>query len=206
MLETPLLPGGILVALLVLALFFWRKQTEKRRLDRLLRTRSFLHSPAANGEEAQTRFVETRQRKPYQLLNTAEQALYHRLLEAMPNLSIFCRIGIAQLAQLRGRHAVNEIRDLIGRSVDFLVCMPDFSIIAAIELAWPGDNDPAQKNNDERKRRALENLGIPLIVFHPHHLPEAPRIAEEIARAIVDRRQLEAQRLQREASRNQARC
>lgn len=195
-----LLLGGIVVALLVLALFRWRKQSEMRRLDGLPRIKPGACMPPAEGDEPQTRFVETTQRKPYQLLNAAEQALYHRLREAMPNLSVFCQIGIAQLAQLRGRHAVDEIRDLLGRSVDFLVCMPDFSIVAAIELAWPTDKDPARQKNEARKRLALENLGIPLIVFRPQQLPEAGRIAEEIARAIVDRRQLEARRLQREAN------
>lgn len=200
MLEINFILGGVvLIAAIAFALFRWRKQAETRQTAARALLRPMAHDAAEDGAEPQTRFIESPRGKPYQLLNTSEQALYRRLLEAMPNMTVFCQIGIAQLAQLRGRQAVEEIRELIGRSVDFLVCMQDFSIVAAIELSWPTDSDPARQKADDAKRQALERLGIPLIVFRPHRLPSAEQIAREIADAIVRRRHLETKRLQREA-------
>lgn len=141
--------------------------------------------------DQQTRFVESPKRKPYRLLNDAEQELYHRLREAMPNMQIFAQIGVAQLAQLRGRREAISLMPMSGRGVDFVVCDNDFAIIAAIELAWPTNNTNCP---EEEKRSALQSLGIPLIVFRPNDLPDAEIISKEIADAIIRRNRLEVDR------------
>ena len=145
-------------------------------------------------QEAETRFVETPRPRPYQLLNSAEQTLYHRLVEAMPNMIVCPQVGLALLAQLRGRQAQAEVRTMLGRSVDFVVCREDFSILAAIELSWPAPEDPRRQAAEVAKREALEKLGLPLIVFRPNDLPDADAISREIAGAIVRRNQLESRR------------
>ena len=143
--------------------------------------------------EQQTRFVETPKRKQYRLLNDSEQVLYQRLCEAMPSMQVFAQVGVAQLALLRGRQEAQRLGNMLGRGVDFVVCDTEFSIIAAIELAWPRLDDGAdQAEND--KREALQSLGIPLIVFRPNSLPDAESISREIADAIVRRNRLEASR------------
>jgi len=137
-----------------------------------------------------TRFFERPKRPHYRLLNDAEQLLYERLLEAMPNMRIFAQIGVAQLAQLRGRQDAQRLHRMAGRGVDFVVCAGDFSIIAAIELTWPGQGSQAEDD----KREALESLGIPLIVFRPNQLPDAEALSREIADAIVRRNRMERER------------
>ena len=143
--------------------------------------------------DQQTRFVESPKRKQYRLLNDAEQELYHRLQEAMPNMVIFAQVGVAQLAQLRGRREARSLIQMASRGVDFVVCTADFAIIAAIELVWP-TNDDEKNLPEEEKRQALQSLGIPLIVFRPNSLPDADGISREIAAAIVRRNRLEAER------------
>lgn len=141
--------------------------------------------------DPQTRFVEPPKRQ-YRLLNDAEQTLYERLLEAMPNMRIFAQVGVAQLALLRGRIEAQRLRGMAGRGVDFIVCGSDFSIVAAIELAWP---TPAGGHDaEEEKQAALESLGIPLIIFRPNQLPDADAISREIADAIVRRKRMEKER------------
>ena len=144
--------------------------------------------------EPETRFIESSRRNQYRLLNTSEQALYQRLFEAMPNMTICCQVGLAQLAQLRGQHAVNEIRDLLGRCVNFVICRDDFSIAAAVDLTWPGDEEPERQKAAEAKRQALEKLEIPLIVYRPHQLPNVDSIARNIAEAILKQNRLDSQR------------
>lgn len=136
-----------------------------------------------------TRFLESPKRKQYRLLNDAEQDLYARLQEAMPNMRVFAQIGVAQLAQLRGRVDAQRLSNMAGRGVDFVVCGQDFSIMAAIELAWPVPSGGTQA--EEEKRAALESLGVPLIVFRPNQLPDADTLSREIADAIVRRNHME---------------
>lgn len=148
--------------------------------------------------DAPTRFLETPRRSPFQLLNSAEQVLYHRLREAMPNMIVFAQVGLAQLAQLRGRKAIDELRGMLGRGVDFIICRDDFAILAAIELTWPAPEGYDRPDPESAKRAALEKLGIPLIVFRPNQLPDPETISREIAEAIVRRNALESERLRRQ--------
>jgi len=141
--------------------------------------------------DPETRLLE-RPKRQYRLLNDAEQELYIRLLEAMPNMRVFAQVGVAQLALLRGRVDAQRLRGMSGRGVDFVVCGADFGIVAAIELAWP---TPAGENHGEQeKQAALESLGIPLIIFRPNQLPDADAISREIADAIISRNRLEKER------------
>jgi hypothetical protein len=151
------------------------------------------HHQQGLGLDPGTRFVEMPRRKKFRLLNDSEQELYHRLCEAMPNMTIFAQVGVAQLALLRGRTEAQRLSSMRGRGVDFVVCSEDFSIVAAIELAWP-----ALETNgispEEEKRQSLQSLGIPLIVFRPNDLPNAEAISHEIAGAIIRRNRYEAER------------
>lgn len=145
------------------------------------------------GLDPGTRFLETPKRQKYRLLNDSEQELYHRLCEAMPSMTIFAQVGVAQLALLRGRTEAQRLSSMLGRGVDFVVCSVDFSIVAAIELSWPV-LEASGVSPEEEKRQALQSLGIPLIVFRPNDLPDADAISREIAGAIIRRNRFEAER------------
>lgn len=141
--------------------------------------------------DQQTRLLD-RPKRQYRLLNEAEQDLYIRLLEAMPNMRVFVQVGVAQLAQLRGRIDAQRLRNMASRGVDFVVCNADFGIVAAIELAWP--TPAGEASSEDEKQAALASLGIPLIIFRPNQLPNADAISREIADAIVRRNRLEKER------------
>jgi len=141
--------------------------------------------------DQQTRLLD-RPKRQYRLLNDAEQELYMRLLEAMPNMRVFVQVGVAQLAQLRGRIDAQRLRNMASRGVDFVVCNADFGIVAAIELAWP--TPAGEGSSEDEKQAALASLGIPLIIFRPNQLPDADAISREIADAIVRRNRLEKER------------
>lgn len=141
--------------------------------------------------DPETRLLD-RPKRQYRLLNEAEQELYMRLLEAMPNMRIFAQVGVAQLAQLRGRIDAQRLRNMASRGVDFVVCNSDFGIVAAIELAWPTPG--GEVSAEQEKQSALASLGIPLIIFRPNQLPDADAISREIAAAIVCRNRLEKER------------
>lgn len=183
--------GGVFLFL------FFRRRATPLTLDRLeLRQRSRRPSweQQSLGLDPKTRFLEIPEKKQYKLLNESEQVLYGRLVEAMPNMLVFCQVGLAQLAQLRGRKAMEDLRNMSGSGVDFVICREDFGIIAGIELTWPRPDQAGIPQAEDIKRKALESLGVPLIVFRPNELPDADAISREIAAAIVRRNRLEAER------------
>lgn len=164
-------------------------------MPRITRNRSSKWPASTIDLDPKTRFVESPRRKQYRLLNDAEQILFHRLCEAMPNMLVFAQVGVAQLALLRGRQEARRLSEMAGRGVDFVICGADFAIVAAIELAWPTEGR-SENSPEEEKRRALQSLGIPLIVYRPNDLPDADTLSREIANAIVRRNRLEADRSQ----------
>ncbi len=189
-----------LFAVAVAVLLFRKKPATPSGDPRVARRRGASGKPSweqqSLGLDPQTRFLEPRERKQYRLLNESEQVLYGRLLEAMPNMIVFCQVGLSQLAQLRGRQAMEQLRSMSGSGVDFVICRDDFSIVAGIELTWPRPVQAGTPQSEEIKRKALESLGVPLIVFRPNELPDADTISREIASAIVRRNRLETEREQ----------
>lgn len=191
---------GVLIAVtaIIAGLLFFNRRPAKAKAPSENGARRYAGAhrelrPAPAEAEPQTRFIETAKPRQYRLLNSSEQELYHRLCEAMPNMRIFAQVGVAQLALARGRQEAQRLSRMAGRGVDFVVCDSDFSIVAAIELAWP-TAAPESDSAEDVKRVALQSLGIPMIVFRPNKLPDADTISREIADAILRRNRLEAER------------
>ncbi len=136
-------------------------------------------------------------RDKFQLLNKAEQDLYWRLTEAMPALVVLTQVSMSQVFHLNRRDGYLQLGEVGRKSIDFLLCRKDFSIVTAIELNGPTHEREKQKKADETKRRTLEDAGIPLVIFYPDKLPEIQEIRRTVAPYIVERRQYEAERNER---------
>jgi hypothetical protein len=136
----------------------------------------------------------------FQLLNKSEFELYQRIQEAAPKLICFCQVSMSQVFFFfPGRKDTFTKLGEIGRkSIDFLLCrQDDTSIVAAIELNGPRHGEADQKISDEKKKAALEEAGIPLLVFTPNPLPDVKTIRDALAPMMVERRKYEAEKKER---------
>ena len=118
-----------------------------------------------------------RQVKP---LSAAEQTLYWRLREALPECIVLSQVtfsrfmrpdtgGLAPLAVYRALQ--NRIAQ---KTLDFLVCLPDFTVVAAVEL-----DDASHRADADRQRDELLNAaGITVIRVTVDDIPSAQRIRE----------------------------
>ena len=121
-------------------------------------------------------------RKQYRLLNDAEQILFYRLCEAMPNMQIF-----AQVVWLNWPNCVvarsQRLNQMAGEGVDFIVCGSNFGIVAAIELAWPTDDDRRKLAGRKTPCPAELRASRWRIILPPESSPTtANTISREIAR------------------------
>lgn len=130
----------------------------------------------------------------FHLLNKCETELYFRLVEAMPKLIVLSQVSMSQLFFLKGKDSYLKVNEIGKKSLDFLVCRQDFSIVAAIELNGPTHEKEVQKKRDEKKRAALEEAGIPLMVYYPDELPDVAEIRRGMAPLIVERREYESEK------------
>jgi very-short-patch-repair endonuclease len=118
------------------------------------------------------------------LLSQPEQLLYGRLVRAFPGHVILAQVVLSQLlvvdrADLNGsaHSTADGFRQLVA---DFVVCAPDFTAVAVVELEDPAHARNAQRERDQRKDRFLQEAGIKVIRFTVSDIP-----SEAALRALV---------------------
>ena len=88
------------------------------------------------------------------LLSRAEQQLYGRLVRAFPGHVILAHAAVT--------------RALVA---DFVVCLPDFTAIAVVELDEDAKPTDAQLEKNRRKAEALQAAGIKVIRVSAADIP-----------------------------------
>jgi very-short-patch-repair endonuclease len=118
------------------------------------------------------------------LLSRPEQLLYGRLVRAFPGNVILAQVALSQLlvvdrTDLNGsaHSTANRFRQLVA---DFVVCAPDFTAVAVIELDDRSHARNVQRERDQRKDRFLRAAGIKVIRFTVSDMP-----SEAALRALV---------------------
>jgi hypothetical protein len=98
------------------------------------------------------------------LLSRPEQQLYGRLVRAFPGHVVLAQVALSQLlvvdrADVDGnaRSIANRFRQLVA---DFVLCAPDFTAVAVIELDDRSHRRDVQRERDQRKDRFLQAAGI----------------------------------------------
>lgn len=98
------------------------------------------------------------------LLSRPEQLLYGRLVRAFPGHIIFAQVALSQL--------------LVA---DFVVCAPDFTALAVIELDDRSHGRIAQRERDQRKDRFLREAGINVIRIAVADMPNEAALKALVA-------------------------
>jgi very-short-patch-repair endonuclease len=113
------------------------------------------------------------------VMSPVEQKLYHRLRRALPNRVVLAQVGLSRVIETKdwqyaARNAISPM------SLDFVICGPDSSVIAAIELDDSSHNRKKNMENDAKKNAALESAGIRLIRWHVKNMPDVETIKKTI--------------------------
>ncbi len=138
-------------------------------------------------------FKRKRYQDKFQLMNKSEKLLFDRLREAAPALLIFSQVSMSQLFYITNfkKNGFLQVGEIGRKSVDFLLCREDTSIVLAIELNGPTHERPDQQIRDTKKQTALEEAGIPLAIFTPSCIPDIAELRRVLAPHMVERRKYE---------------
>src|SRR6202166_4908964 len=98
------------------------------------------------------------------LLSRAEQVLYGRLVRAFPGHVILAQVALSQM--------------LVA---DFVVCTPDFTALAVIELDDRSHHRNAQRERDQRKDQFLQAAGIKVIRIAVSDIPSEAALKALVA-------------------------
>ena len=110
-------------------------------------------------------------------LTRPEQVLYHRLVAALPECIVLAQVQLSRALGVKKGHPFHRWNNRINRmSVDFLVCLKDSTIVAAVELDDGTHARPDRIEADAKKGKALSAAGIPLVRWTVDALPDAKAI------------------------------
>lgn len=110
-------------------------------------------------------------------LTQPEQILYHRLVSAMPECIILAQVQLSQVLGVKKGFKFNEWNNKINRmSLDYLVCLKDSTIVAAIELDEKSHEKQSRIEADKKKDKALSDAGITIIRWNVRDLPDEEKI------------------------------
>jgi len=107
-------------------------------------------------------------------LSDPEQTLYWRLREAMPECVILSQVSFSRFIKpgvtvASRRRLFNQIAQ---KTVDFLVCLPDFTLVAAVEL----DDGTHQRTRDAHRDSILRSADVPLVRLHVRDIPSVEQL------------------------------
>jgi len=119
-------------------------------------------------------------------LTQAEQVLYHRLIEALPEHFVLAHVPLSQILGVKKGFNFNEWSNRINRlSYHFVVCAKDSRVVVAIELEDKTQEHAASANADRRKESATISAGIKFIRWQASALPDAATIRLELINAAI---------------------
>ena len=99
-------------------------------------------------------------------LTEREQVLYWRLRNVLPGEIVLAQVAMSRILRGRRGHNVRAWMNRIDRmTIDFVVCLPDSTIVAAVELDDASHGSPVRIEQDDKKNRALAAAGIKLLRF-----------------------------------------
>lgn len=125
---------------------------------------------------------------PAKVMSKAEQILYFRLKDALPDHIVLAQVALSRVVTPRkGQNFLAAFRSISQKSLDFVVCNKDGSVLAAIEL----DDDSHKRNDrtkaDAAKNNALESAGVKLIRWDVRSIPDEGEIKALVLWQLVEK-------------------
>ena len=116
-------------------------------------------------------------------LSQPEQVLYHRLVTAMPECIVLAQVQLSQVLGVKKGFNFQEWNNRINRmSLDFLVCLKDSTIVAAVELDDRTHEKVSRIEADAKKEKALSAAGVALVRWQVSALPDENAIRQAFAK------------------------
>lgn len=112
-------------------------------------------------------------------LTQPEQVLYHRLVAALPECIVLAQVQLSRVLGVKKGFNFNQWNNRINRmSLDYVVCLKDSTIVAAVELDDKTHLKAPRIEADAKKEKALSAAGIVLLRWNVSALPDEENIRQ----------------------------
>jgi len=113
-----------------------------------------------------------RAKKP---LSEPEQVLFWRLREAMPECVVLSQVSFSRFIEpIAASVGVRQglFNKVSRKTVDFIICLPDFTLVAAVEL----DDRSHQPARDNERDGILKSAGVPILRMNVREIPSVEQL------------------------------
>lgn len=115
------------------------------------------------------------------LMTPTELEAYAALLDALPDYMVFPQIQASRVLDIPKSRETYYWFNFVSRlSYDFVICRPDSTPIAAVEIDDASHRLPERQEADHRKDKATAAAGVAMIRWPAGQLPESREIAKLI--------------------------
>ncbi|MBN8766221.1 MAG: DUF2726 domain-containing protein [Thiobacillus sp.] len=112
-------------------------------------------------------------------LTKPEQVLYHRFVSALPECIVLAQVQLSRVLGVKKGFNFNQWNNRINRmSLDYVICLKDSTVVAAVELDDSSHLKPARIEADAKKEKALSAAGITLLRWNVGNLPDEATIRQ----------------------------
>lgn len=120
---------------------------------------------------------------------TETEALFHQhLVQALPECVVLSQVQLSRFISVdrikAGRDFYKYFNAIAQQSVDYLVCLKDFTIVAAVELDDKSHYSKDAQKRDDKKTHNLKAAEIPLIRWHAEFMPTVEQIRAQFSHDI----------------------
>ncbi|HVJ38863.1 MAG TPA: DUF2726 domain-containing protein [Stenotrophomonas sp.] len=113
------------------------------------------------------------------VLSDAEQVLYWRLVEALPEEVVLAQVQLSRfLGVKKGHKRMQWLNRVNQKSADFVVCKKNFAVVTVIELDDSTHLRPARRKADADKERAITAAGLTLLRWNVNKMPSVGEIRQ----------------------------
>ena len=113
------------------------------------------------------------------VMSAPELQLHQRLVRALPRQIVLAQVQVSRVLGVKPDFDFHEWNNRINRmSYDFVVCAPDGTVIAAIELDDSSHELEDRIAADAKKDAATAAAGVPMIRWHVRAIPDMRAIQE----------------------------
>jgi len=114
-------------------------------------------------------------------LSQTEAKFYRVLIEALPECLILPQVQLSSFIEVdgsiaRGANFYKYFNPIAQQSVDYLICLKDFTIVAAVELDDKSHLSAKAIERDNKKDRSLAAASIKLIRWHAESMPSIEEV------------------------------
>lgn len=116
-------------------------------------------------------------------LTATEAVFYYRLIKALPDHIILPQVQLCRFIKIKNAATFKRsgqsyaLQNRIAQqSVDYLVCLKDFTIVAAVELDDKSHSNSKVKQLDQKKEESLKAAGVSLVRWHAEQMPSVEDI------------------------------